>query len=362
MCMHVISSWKSPTAATILMFVTLPGISDIQAMNSKKNRRQSGAISLTSEDGVLTALLGADRPVFAIPKDLIDYVVREFENAKPLREAARIEDLLRLQCSSFHCVGFYLGRPISVESLEPALAEVPPPSMQIARQQAPRIQTIVGGYVGWLLTNPEYRAEQSHFFSQWSEEIAEIGLCGVGQPVSLVEGPSATVLYGSAPENYRLAVSSFLGRWRLLRLTAPDVPIPMRPVVRGFFPAAVQQQILASGRVVHIPDTFPIPSRDELRQLLTESLRSSEDESHLAEWHRMVRARDHEKNKINSLARIRLLFHYWRAINSRHGSLLKRGNSKLQAALAAFLDVTESTIKRDIQVIKKRLGNDWAAS
>lgn len=217
-------------------------------------------------------------------------------------------------------------------------------------------------YVGWLITNQQFLAEHDALLQKWADQIRDWGIAGVGRIVLVGE----TAGYRTPPDSeivnrreFDEAVRGFLIRWRLNEIVGPDLPVPIRPMMAGVFPLSVAEQLMQTGGVFNLPDTFPIPSRDELRTLLANVLRPSEDASHLAEWFSFIRKDNAAKHTLDKFARMRVIAHYWRVIHSRYADALPRRKEKLRLAFADFLKVSDDTIKLDLRTIQKRLGKDW---
>ena len=113
------------------------------------------------------------------------------------------------------------------------------------------------------------------------------------------------------------------------------------------------------GTTFYLPDILPIPSRDEFRNILEESLRRRTSAEHLAEWTRIVRSGNPARNQIHRYSRIFEIQHYLRALHRRHSQALHRKKGALIVSLAAFLDVSDATIEQDLRYIARRLGRDW---
>jgi hypothetical protein len=117
-------------------------------------------------------------------------------------------------------------------------------------------------------------------------------------------------------------------------------------------------QLMDAGGLFNLPDTFPIPSRDELREILESSVRTEKPE-HLEEWTQITGKGNPAKNKIERFSRLFELRHYWEVIHERHGSRLYRNLNGLQKVLAEYLKTSIDSIKRDLILLRARLGKNW---
>lgn len=311
----------------------------------------------------------------AIPPTLLTSIEREI-SPSPFRGELRELELQFAQiCQINKCVGYFQGNPVNCLELQPSLP-LPPASefewmgfndaqiAQVRRTLIPRLDFILNaarGYAGWLVTNTTFRAEHDALFERWSAQILEWGLAGVGRIV-VVPGPThlPRANVGDDFVEFETAFRLFLTRWRLTGMSGPMLPNPMRAMMAGSFPIAVLQQLMEAGGLFNLPDTFPIPSRDELRGLLQHALRPTDNVEHLVEWHDIVRASNPAKSRIERFGRIRELCHYWQILHQRHGAGLVRNLDHLRRAFAGYLGTSEETIKSDLMQISKRLGKDWA--
>jgi hypothetical protein len=202
--------------------------------------------------------------------------------------------------------------------------------------------TIARGYAGWLISNPEFRQERATVLSAGS---------GV---VSI----TPDLLADASDDDLPVSVRDFLVRWRLSGMAGQRLPIPMRPMLAGQFPLSILSQLMAAGGLFNLPDTYPIPSRDELRSMLEDAIRS-EKPAHLQQWTKITSQRNAAKNQIERFARLFEVQHYWELLHERHGEHLQRQTSKLQSVLAAYLKTSEQSIKGDLRFLRSRLGQDW---
>lgn len=234
--------------------------------------------------------------------------------------------------------------------------------LQTANRRLSRIDQPAMGYAGWLVTNRLFQDEHDALLKCWETEIRMAGLSGVGRIVVTRGAPSLPeVTVSSRYTEFAGAIRGFLIRWRLTDLVGPMLPSPMKPMLSGSFPISVLQQLVDAGGLFNIPDIFPIPSRDELRGMLLDAMRSSGSD-HLAEWHKIIHGSNVAKNQIERFGRIRRLSHFWRLLHLRHGNELRRKIECLQRTFAAYFNVTEATVKSDLRLITQRLGKGWDGS
>ena len=140
-------------------------------------------------------------------------------------------------------------------------------------------------------------------------------------------------------EEFASAFEEFFVRWRLLGLAAPYLPVPLQPLMGGDFPATVLPQVTRAGGVFCLPDTFPIPSRDDLRNLLEASIHGSRKPGHLEEWMALICAKNSAKKPLVKYARLFQLQHYWRIVHQRYKESLRGKIDLLKGVMGRFLGV-----------------------
>jgi hypothetical protein len=216
------------------------------------------------------------------------------------------------------------------------------------------------GYCGWLLTTPRFLAEHDQLFSTWQDAIF-IHWLPSSQWFNSHHVLQADESFDPAPpEGFVEAFSSFCRRWRLSYLEAPYLPCPLVPQVPAPLP---KRNHPTTGVTFYLPDTFPIPSRDELREMLEDALRGGERLDHLAEWQDKVRSDKRSKNAIERYGRLFVLQHLWFVLHYRHAEALRGKVGRLKRVLAHYLlgdpISGDDTIHKDLQFIRRRLGDNW---
>lgn len=202
--------------------------------------------------------------------------------------------------------------------------------------------TIARGYAGWLNCNPDFRVERDAALA------AGMGVVSI----------TPDMLADASGDNLPAPVRDFLVRWRLNGMAGRRLPTPMRPMLAGQFPLSILSQLMAAGGLFNLPDTYPIPSRDDLRAMLEDAIRSQKP-LHLQGWTKITSQGNAAKNQIERFGRLFELQHYWEVLHERHGERLKGQITKLQTALATYLNKSEQSIKGDLRFLRGRLGKDW---
>jgi hypothetical protein len=318
-----------------------------------------------------------ERLFLALPRGLVDAVERLGLHRRFDESIWRLENAVAEQCCTNEIVGFWslqpvtypLLRPISLVVTAEVAAEIGWTRDQMAvanglgAQRSDRFATICQAYAGWLLADRAFVAEHRQIFQDWQSEVATFGVPKMGPVVfDASRVPSAQQIADPHMQRFVEEFESFFVRWRLAGMAAPLLPEPLAPQL----PVTLLQSVLGhmrhGGKTFYLPDTFPVPSRDELRDILEEALRGSEAPQHLRGWSEIVQATNVAKNAIPRYARLFRLQHYWRAIYERHGDRLRRSKAAVEEAMSVFFETSQDTIRHDLGLIASHLGEKWWSS
>jgi len=230
--------------------------------------------------------------------------------------------------------------------------------LQISHERMSALWTTARGYLGWLLTNPTFLDEHDALINEHVSVIGSWGTAAFAQPLPPPHFDSASTSEQAA---FRVADARFVpffNRWRLLGLAAPYLPVPMQPQFAGSLPETMLGRYSAVGGLFVIPDTFPVPSRDEFRGLLDDALHGSPPD-HLDGWMQIVGAGNTGRQTIPKYARIFVLQHFWRVLHHRHATALRRQVRRLEHVFGHFLQAGAQSIRQDLAEIRGRLGPNW---
>jgi hypothetical protein len=215
------------------------------------------------------------------------------------------------------------------------------------------------GYAGWLMTNGSFLEEHQKLFQQWADEVAKQGIPRMGPVLSDGQSfPGAQLAEGHF-EQFLHEFEEFFIRWRLEGMPAPFAPQPMGVHLPVVDLRPVLGHMRQGGTTFYIPDIFPVPSRDKLREIMEEALRDQNSPAHLEEWLEIVHSDNVAKNQIPRYGRIFEIQHYVRALYARHAAALDRKKSAVVVAISLFLQVSDDTVERDLAFIAERLGANW---
>ena len=345
---------------------------------SSLKRQQSGFPSPDISEKYCRHLLVKDRVFFTLPAD---FLCQLFLGSGATAFDSLVKDM-ELDLSSVmgdhtHTVGFWRNKPVvygylrqrkltdmrldaaTLQKLGWELTvEKANANLQTAESRLSRMSEVAQGYAGWLTTNLVFIQEQDDLLRQFASQVNQWGIPSLTGPPRLAvpeEVTPAEPALTTCCEKFQ----EFCIRWRLAGLAAPNLPLPLQPQTPTLGLALMTGPLMEIGSVFYLPDTYPVPSRDELRDILEDSLRGSGTASHLSEWTELVRGSNPAKNKIPRFGRVFELQHYCRILHERHAQAIHRRLGDLEFALASFMGVSPETIHRDLLFIRDRLGEDW---
>ncbi len=359
-------------------------------MSEQPARLNFPTASLTENNHELLAKLRKDPRIktglfLALPTKLINAIERNLGDKLPA------EDLQFEQKASSVLIGqqigwwrgnfitsAYFGEPPSnvlpldtwrrpgVPEQDIELARIALESSQADRD---RIRTALVAYVGWLTTNPDFISEHDALVKKHQARISADGfpLLGnfnvaavAGQPPAK-KGPKIGRVIGNKVLTYLSDFEAFLVRWRLQGLNAPYTPEPLGPQFPVLDPQRMSNHMAAGGRTLYFPDTLPTPGRDDLRDLVEQSLgrHSANPPEHLQGWTKIIAGDTMSKNQLPRYARIARLQLYWTALHFRYKKQLQRSKGKLIVAFAEYYHLSDDAIKNDLTLIDERMNGNW---
>ena len=144
------------------------------------------------------------------------------------------------------------------------------------REEAMRLRQ--AGYVGWLISEPNFRMEMADFISRWKRTIARTGRFPAVRKSLLGE---RTNIPKKSREFWTEAMILYR-RWGLETCLTWELPVPLHPGLetRDFYN---RDHIEAAGLHIFIPH-YLLRDRDLSVYDIVESQRCLTDDSHLAGW------------------------------------------------------------------------------
>ena len=160
----------------------------------------------------------------------------------------------------------------------------------------------------------------------------------------------------SKHDQYLRAFAEFCVRWRLEGLAALELPVPLGPHLPIAEPKLLLRQMQAGGFSYFLPDTYPVPSREELREIGLRSQAVSAPK-HLAQWIRVVRRESGPRGGAQYYGQLLALGHYWTALQSRRPEIFHRNRRHIAAAIGDFLGMSTETVRKRLREISVHLSN-----
>jgi hypothetical protein len=321
--------------------------------------------------------LVAGRYFYTLPPTLWDALLANLGEGSFDHDLIRMERILSAACGDHSSsVGFRDGELVLFAGLRPMpplqLSDddlraigMEPISIQnslrlFSERDAEPLRRFRQGYVGWLTTNRQFLDEQDALLAAHAEVVRRLGT----NFVELIR-PSRTMLLETDAipdpqrDEFNQACEAFFTRWRLLSLAGPYLPVPLQALMAGTFLSTAVPQLARAGGVFFLPDTMPIPSRDQLRGMLDDALHRGEKPDHLEDWFEIARAGNTARNHLDRFGRLFEVQHYWRVLYDRHAAALEGNIGRLEVAMSKFFELSPQTIHSDLIQIRRRLGEEW---
>ena len=228
-------------------------------------------------------------------------------------------------------------------------------------EQLDKLNANYQAYLGWLLTNNAFLTEHRQLWEglgptylKYSIPTVIVGTAGdFGCKQDLPANEQALFKEGQD------AISEFGNRWRLQGIAGPFLPLPLSLQVPALpIPLAQHYAAQLGMKSIVVPDILTA-DEGQLRNWMENS--TAPDDAHLREWHAFVSPSNCTKQSMQRFQRQFQVQHYFRVLARRHPQLLLRNQAKLEYGFGEFLGVSEDAIKKDLAVIRGRLGPDWTA-
>ncbi len=211
---------------------------------------------------------------------------------------------------------------------------------QAHRQKVDGVATSLRrGYVGWLISNAEYRGELAGLLTIASKAIQTRGRFPTRSQLA-----SLLAVEEVAVDALETRLLDFYRRWSLERLLTWDWPQPMHPEFFGslLHPPETSTQ---AGISLFLPWSVLQGGRIGDPQLIS-ALKISVVPEHLRDW--VLPRSDQATKKAADYFELRTKLYrfYWLALRSRYGDRFRRKLHAIDAAFAGWLGVETDTITR----------------
>ena len=310
-------------------------------------------------------------PLYVLPSALLKNLRDTTKHPLLDRKHVVVERALARHCKRHGIVGYSRGMPVYFDLLEDPNQQVDmyrnliceycrlsgrrplsPRDRAALRRRVAGAVSVQRGYAGWLMTNTDYRSELKALESRWQTMITKHGLPAVG-----LTWMAATTRPGkarSSHDRYLCDLADFCVRWRLQGLVSLELPVPLGPHVPIAEPKLLLNQMRTGGFSMFLPDTFPVPSREQLREIGLE-IQAQRLPGHLAGWGGIVRREHGNTAGIERYGHILAIQHYWSILKTRHDGVFKGNVRHIDEALGAFLGTSSENVRKLRRQIHQRL-------
>ncbi len=282
-------------------------------------------------------------------------------------------ELSRLNGEHSQRIGFINGQPIVSSMLvDPDFstgvaeylkaANLSQSAYQEADRQATQARRNQRAYCGWLMTSREFITEHT---TVWNL-VRPMAIADSSIPSPVATGFRLDVPGAHADENNAVTgdvlhtLRDHCAKWRLSRLAGPFMPDPLGLQSPAPLPLMAAEQAIASGSgLTVLPDTMPLPPKEELRKSI-DGARQSEGDAHLDGWKNVIASGSRNKRgELDRYARLFAAQHLYSVLMSRHSEALDGRKGYVCERIADFFHVDERTIVRDFDELAQKLGSQW---
>ncbi len=200
-------------------------------------------------------------------------------------------------------------------------------SLDVATERLDPLREQAQGYLGWLMTNPQFLAEvkslRIHRDRRWARRSFQ------PQPSEKREDK---------------VLRSFLDRWKLSGFSSWDLPIPQGPNFTGIHLPGHDEP---GDDSVHLdlPITAPLHARNPVRQIIEEA-RQQATPPHLSQWLKTLQRSGNGKGPTHYQRTLQLHFYRNIVFGSRYAARLARRVEKMDKVLAEFIGLGVDEIKK----------------
>ena len=332
--------------------------------------------NLTPPAKFLANPLVGTRYFFTLPRALLDEFC-EIGREVIAEETLDLEYELSELCGDHSfLVGFFKGRPVEYPLLHQSTSGTCQPkrrkslagresqagldhAMRLLDERTAAFAQTMQAYIGWLMTNAEFLDEHDAILTQWSDIVAAGALTAWHSPAERDTGFRRRSSRDPRWTEYQAAFHAFFHRWRLQRLAAPYLPVPLQPHLGGSIPPSLVPEITAARPRFNLPDIYPVSPN--FHDLVEDALRGPEHPRHMDAWMRLVSGKNTARTPLFKFRRLFELQHYWRIFHARHARAFHRKAKIVKEVLAGFLEVDWNTIHRDLLLLNKQLGSGWVS-
>ncbi len=307
-------------------------------------------------------------PLYAIPAEMLEALGDRNGGPRLDARAQEVESRLTDHCERVGIVGYEGGRPVQYDLLRSTERDVaiywdlmqqynsragkPPPSADVhaeLRRKLGHLANVPRGFAGWLVTNRGFLAERDTLYRRHHGAIDRYGLPPAGLTWMAYDPRRKP---RGKHEAFLCELADFCVRWRLQGMAARDLPVPLGPQVPILQSPIMLRHLNAGGFGMFLPDTFPVPSRDELREIGT-AIQAQRLPAHLAGWGKIIR-RESDDLGVARYGNMLIVHHVLNALRSRHPRLFPRNIGRIDAAIAHHVGVDCESVRKLRTAIRRR--------
>lgn len=301
--------------------------------------------------------------VYALPEMLVESIKAEVPSFFSDEDVRFETELERLSGS-----GFFLRRPFTFGPLLPAVSNLDDLRTDELQRDAKEIfgegsdfhaycraqlawkqklQKRQAGYIGWLITEPEFVRSRDAFCDHWCEEIQQIGFPGF--PLSyLGERPPSVPVDKRQFHEHTMA---FYRKWGLETFATRELAVPLNPVLITA-PLYDLESIRGAGMMTFIPWYLLRHQDFDMNELFAQQ-RALDPIPQLQEWlNHSPKNWGHERFALI----LQLYVFVDLALSRRYSDRLTGSTALLDRAVARFrigTDVSLSRIEAAVETVRK---------
>ena len=137
-----------------------------------------------------------------------------------------------------------------------------------------------------------------------------------------------------------------MASWELPLPLGPELPLPSLAARTACDPAC--------GTLLFLPDTMPVPSRDQLRDIGLD-VQGARTQPHLADWIGVVRRTGNDTG-MAKYSQMFMVQYCWAILLFRYRDRMRGNVSRTDAAIAEYMNCSDEAVRKYRKAIVGRLG------
>lgn len=216
-------------------------------------------------------------PVYALLPMASEALLKPPPGRQPILTGSQVETELAFfdMCRAFDAVALWNGRFIGTTYLvrPPAPSEADQLGLNWSPEQIKTAEMLVGktdsisgrlkGYMGWLVTDPEFLLARDELAAQWHALPETSRPYPIVRSLAVPKGPPESGLASEPVAAFQQMLNAFLDRWGLTRMLTWDLPEPQGPMLPSPIPAD-SPAMPKHGLHFVLPTHYPLTGTDDL--------------------------------------------------------------------------------------------------